>query len=56
MMRDEVTVRYAGGSVRVFIEKADRAHCDTGFNEESKLGLLREAEKGNPSLLKIRDL
>ena len=50
LMRDAVNLRYDSGDIKLFIEKADRAYREAVFNDDSKLGLIREAVNGNATL------
>ena len=53
VMKDAVNLRYNGGDIKLFIEKADRAYREAKFNNESKLGLIREAINGNGMLMQF---
>ena len=53
VMKEAVKMRHQGGDVKAFIERADRCYRSANFNEESKLGLLREAVRSNPMLLQF---
>ena len=53
MMREAVHLRYDGGDFKLFIEEAERAYCAAEFNNEFKLGLIREAANGHAMLMEF---
>ena len=53
LMKEAVNLKYTTGDIKSFVEDADRLYKEAKFNEEAKLGLFRDAIKGNPVLLQF---
>lgn len=53
IMREAVTLSYDGSDIKSFIAKADKLYTKAKFDEESKLGLIREALKTDPVMLQF---
>ncbi len=53
IMREVVTLKYAGGDVDVFVHKAEKLYREAKFNESAMRGLLRDAISNCPSLFQF---